>query len=85
MKKLFLVISALSVLSFNAEAQKKEKLSKIDKEFLAKQPDGVYAKLETNRGNIYALLDYKLAPMTVSNFVSLAEGKMKNVEPCRFH
>ena len=43
MKKLFLLISAFSLLSFGAEAQKKEKvkLSKVDKEFLDKQADGL--------------------------------------------
>ncbi|MES2761218.1 MAG: peptidylprolyl isomerase [Bacteroidota bacterium] len=80
MKKLFLLISALSVLSFVAEAQKKEKqkLSKSDKEFLAKQADGLYAKFETSRGDIYTMLDNKLAPMAVANFIGLAEGTMTN-------
>lgn len=78
MKKVFLMISALSVLAFSAEAQKKEKLSKADKEFLAAQADGIYAKLETSRGNIYTMLEFKQVPMTVANFVGLSEGTIKN-------
>ncbi len=36
--------------------------------------DGIYAKYETTEGDVLVQLYYKATPMTVGNFVSLAEG-----------
>ena len=36
--------------------------------------DGLYADLQTDRGDILLKLEYEVVPITVSNFVSLAEG-----------
>lgn len=39
---------------------------------------GIYARIHTNRGEILAELYHKRTPMTVANFVGLAEGKIDN-------
>ena len=37
--------------------------------------DGLFADIETTQGNIIVKLNYKETPVTVANFVTLAEGK----------
>lgn len=40
--------------------------------------NGIYAKFNTNRGNVLVNLEFEKTPGTVGNFVALAEGNLEN-------
>ncbi len=63
MKKLNLLLLALITIAFSSCNEKYPDLQ-----------DGIYAEITTNKGVAVAKLYHDLTPMTVANFVSLAEG-----------
>lgn len=50
-----------------------------------KLEDGIYAEIETNRGVMLLNLEYEKAPLTVANFVGLAEGNLTVFDTVKFN
>ena len=71
----FLIIAtaAAAVIILTGDSEKGKKMNAISAEL---QKDGVYAVIDTNKGDIVVELFYKETPLTVCNFVGLAEGTL---------
>jgi cyclophilin family peptidyl-prolyl cis-trans isomerase len=66
MKNIFnIVLIAISCITFSVAQDKKQ--------------EGIFAEISTSKGKIVVELEYKKTPITVANFVSLAEGKNTQV------
>jgi peptidylprolyl isomerase len=61
------ILLAFAVLLFTSLYSCKEEKNNL--------PDGLYAQIETNKGKVIVQLDYEETPITVANFITLAEGK----------
>lgn len=69
-RTLFAAVFCCLVLSFGGCNSMEKELNAI------KGKDGVFAIMETSRGSIVLELFYKQTPLTVTNFVGLAEGTL---------
>ena len=75
MKKIILLVLAIISITSCTPIYKK---MNIDKDFYNGLQDGVYAKMETSKGELIIKFFDKDAPVTVANFVGLAEGTIEN-------
>jgi cyclophilin family peptidyl-prolyl cis-trans isomerase len=72
MKNLILVLSVVFTIFGCANAQRSKTNAGVDL-----QP-GIYAEITTTKGSILLFLEADKTPMTVANFVGLAEGNFEN-------
>lgn len=65
-----LILFCISISTISCTQNKEKDVSELE------LSDGLYAQIQTDKGNITISLEFEKTPMTVTNFVALAEGKM---------
>ncbi len=75
MKKTGLVFQLLIITVFIINCSAKEKSEEMSAE---QQKEGVFVELQTTRGTIVLSMEFEKTPLTVTNFVGLAEGKINS-------
>lgn len=81
LKFICVLLLTISVGSYAQKAKSKTAPKKATTTAKTVDPEGIFAVMETNKGRITIELEYKKTPLTVANFISLAEGTNKAVDP----